>query len=1320
MVETHPCHGRQIHRIFVRSVEAVSRRKNWFSCGRRKFTRLGFTESRGFHHRENMSGLEPLESRTMLAVTPAGFAETTYSTGLSMPTDMAFAPDGRLFVTQKMGDVRVIDTNGQLLDTPFLTVAADAQGHHGLLSLAFDPNFETNGYLYVFYTVAEGDPAVRLSRFTVSNSDKNVADPNSEVVMMEDIVTPVDIHDGGGMKFGNDGMLYLGIGDGGVPDAAQDMTSLLGKMLRLDVSNYPNIIPADNPYVGVEGVRDEIYAAGVRNPFKLDIDLETDRIFFTNTGTNPIEEVNELVAGGNYGFPIYEGPSGDPDFDDPVHYYEHGEIGGAISGATFYRGNSFPEEYAGDFFFADFSRMAISRIDLSGEAGELGELTSDFFITQIPGPVDIEDGPDGALYFLDIWTGQVSRVDYVGDANRNPEAVATADVNSGGSPLTVNFDGSTSSDPDGEGLFYSWDFGDGFPPQPGQAVQHTYNSPGIYFATLTVFDESGGSNVSEPVMIAVGETAPEGQINIVAEHAQYHGGDTINFSGTATDVEDGVLDPSSFSWKVEFINEGEVFPFMGPIEGVSNGSFVIPTNGETSTEVSYRITLTVTDSVGLTHTSSVEVLPQVTQITLNSSPGSLDVTLDGTNHSGEVSFDAVVGVEYPLESPPLLQYENGTTFLFESWSDGGGIDHTVVATVAPAVYTAVYQPVKADRVTASYFVAGLFETLLGRTADTASLLFHVDRLMAGDPAEAVIESFWQSEEHRALQVYEAYAEVLERIPAADELANWVTQLTSGTSENEMTMSLLTSSEFISLLKNIPSVYSSEMYRLILHREGTPEEVQFWAGQLENGVPHADVANTFLNSPERYNVLLDRYYNDFLGRPLEPSEAEGDLFAASSLPVQSVGVKVLDSSEFLTYQSARPVVTALYDNVLLRTASDAEIDGWVEALLSGVTRETVATAFHQSAEGLGRFVTNAYGSILDRSATQSEVDYWVNQMLGGMSERDVQKVFFVSGEYQELHPADNDFISSVYSKALGRDVTPSELASWETSLQSGSTREDVVNSLFSSTEYREHVIAGVYAEFLQRDPTAAETEYWVNTLPIDGTEAAMMRTLALSSDEYYRTAEVRVVFATELKNQTFVAALYNDVLQRSASQFEVDLWTTALASGVSRFTVAGQIWDSVEHATLIANQLYADLLDRAPTAQEVTDITTLLGSGGQSVDAAYSLLTSVEYSTLHSSNAAFVEALYADVLSRVASPLEAQLWTDDLDGGLSRSDAAAVFLNSVEARSNLVDATFNNYLGEDPEAEVVDTWLTLFSGGQTERDLALSILGGVDYYEQQNP
>lgn len=143
----------------------------------------------------------------MLAVGfPAGFQESVVSTGLSAPTDMVFAPDGRIFVAEESGRAGVIE-DGVLLEDPFLEVAADPQGHHGLLCLVFDPNFENNGYLYIFYTVAEGDPVVRLSRFQVSNTDPKAADPNSETLMFDDIVMPIDIHDGGGMKFGTDGML---------------------------------------------------------------------------------------------------------------------------------------------------------------------------------------------------------------------------------------------------------------------------------------------------------------------------------------------------------------------------------------------------------------------------------------------------------------------------------------------------------------------------------------------------------------------------------------------------------------------------------------------------------------------------------------------------------------------------------------------------------------------------------------------------------------------------------------------------------------------------------------------------------------------------------------------------------------------------------------------------------------------------------------------------------------------------------------------------------------------------------------------------------
>ena len=194
---------------------------------------------------------ESLETRVMLAAVPAGFEDTVVATGFYLPTSMEFAPDGRLFVTEKGGDIKIIE-NGNVLPTPFLTLPANTYSERGVESILFDQNFEDNGYVYVYYTHAS--PIYnRLSRFTVSNENPNIADPNSELVILGDIPATGGLHNGGSMHWGNDGMLYLGIGDALVESNVQDMGSLSGKILRLDVANYPNLIPADNPFVNTPG-----------------------------------------------------------------------------------------------------------------------------------------------------------------------------------------------------------------------------------------------------------------------------------------------------------------------------------------------------------------------------------------------------------------------------------------------------------------------------------------------------------------------------------------------------------------------------------------------------------------------------------------------------------------------------------------------------------------------------------------------------------------------------------------------------------------------------------------------------------------------------------------------------------------------------------------------------------------------------------------------------------------------------------------------------------------------------------------------------------
>ncbi|HSB56384.1 MAG TPA: PKD domain-containing protein, partial [Nitrosopumilaceae archaeon] len=260
----------------------------------------------------------------------------------------------------------------------------------------------------------------------------------------------------------------------------------------------------------------------------------------------------------------------------------------------------------------------------------------------------------------------------------------TANPTSGPPPLTVNFDGSKSSDPDaGTVLIYSWNFGDGSPTATGAIVTHMYNSAGPYVARLTVNDNNGGTN-SATVNITVGNP-PVGTINTPVAGTTYSAGNTILFSGSGTDQQDGVLPASAFHWVILFHHNTHTHPFL-EFNGVKSGSFVIPTVGETSSDVWYRLYLTVTDSTGLTNLSTRDVLPNKSTITLTSNVSGLQVNLDGQPHTTSYSFVGVVGMTRTLQAPSP-QNLGGQTYQFQSWSDGGGATHTISTPPSNTVYT---------------------------------------------------------------------------------------------------------------------------------------------------------------------------------------------------------------------------------------------------------------------------------------------------------------------------------------------------------------------------------------------------------------------------------------------------------------------------------------------------------------------------------------------------------------------------------------------------------------------------------------------------------
>jgi len=302
---------------------------------------------------------------------------------------MEFSPDGRLFVCLQTGQVRVIK-NGSLVATPFLNIQVDSSGERGLLGIAFDPNFINNHYVYVYHTVPTFPIHNRVSRFTAAG---DVAAPGSEVIILNlDNLSSATNHNGGALHFGPDGKLYIGVGENANGANAQTLSNLLGKVLRI---NSNGSIPTDNPfYNSASGNNRAIWALGLRNPFTFAFQPGSTRMFINDVGASAYEEINNGIAGSNYGWPVTEGPTNNPSFRSPIYFYRH-DIGCAIVGGAFYNPPvlQFPSSYLGKYFFADLCGGWIHVFSpASGTAID--------FASGINTPVDLHVGPDGALYYL--------------------------------------------------------------------------------------------------------------------------------------------------------------------------------------------------------------------------------------------------------------------------------------------------------------------------------------------------------------------------------------------------------------------------------------------------------------------------------------------------------------------------------------------------------------------------------------------------------------------------------------------------------------------------------------------------------------------------------------------------------------------------------------------------------------------------------------------------------------------------------------------------------------------------------------------------------
>jgi glucose/arabinose dehydrogenase len=730
---------------------------------------------------------------------PYGFQATVAISGLENPTTLRFASDGRVFVAEKSGVIKVFDGLDDTEPATFADLRSEVDNYwdRGLLGLALDPDFPATPYVYALYTYdaplgkaapvwndsCPGTPGPTTDGCVVSGrlvrltADGDTAVPGSEKTLLWGWCQQFPSHSVGDLEFGPDGSLYVSGGEGasfgnldygqyggtkGDPRAPKNPCGdpptgvggtetppsaeggalralslhriagpalLNGTVLRVDRATGAGL--PDNP-LGASGDANakRIVAEGLRNPFRFTLRPGTNDLWIGDVGWSSWEEIDHQPAPkgtvANFGWPCYEGAAPQPVYESanlkictdlhdagtaqgPYFTYNHRSnvVGGdgceaassSISGLAFYPGGSYPARYDGALFFADYSRNCIW-VMLKGANGLPDPTKLESFATPavdpldpenpvLTGPVDLVTGPNADLFYPSLNDGTIRRIQYFA-TNRPPVARATAAPTQGDAPLTVNFDGSGSSDPDPpDTIAYSWDLnGDGtFGDSTAVKPTYTYTVPGTYKPVLRVTDSEGASTRSAAITISAGNTAPVPVIDSPNPSLRWTVGQSISFSGHATDKQDGTESASRLSWSV-LIHHCAPGCHVHPVEQfekVASGSFSGPDHEYPSF---LELRLTAEDANGLTAATSIELDPQTVELTFASDPTGMKLTAGTTSATAPFTGKFIVGGAVSLGAPE--QTLSGTEYVLSSWSDGGAQIHTVTAPADPATYTAAF------------------------------------------------------------------------------------------------------------------------------------------------------------------------------------------------------------------------------------------------------------------------------------------------------------------------------------------------------------------------------------------------------------------------------------------------------------------------------------------------------------------------------------------------------------------------------------------------------------------------------------------------------
>ena len=720
--------------------------------------------------------LAPLPPARAAEVAP-GFQDTVELTGLKLPTNVAFAPDGRVFVNEKRGVIKVFDGLGDT--TP--DVVADLRtetfnaSDSGLNGLALDPAFPARPYIYVSYQL-DAPPGGAAPTYGTAGQDDDSCDVPDEgcvkagrvakltldgnrmvshQVLLEATCQPTAAHAINDVQFGPDGALYVTAGEGasawyadygqrgnlcGDPPApagaAQSATTSEGGALRaqdarstgdpLQLNGALARIHPDtgagftgNPYLthSDPNMR-RLVAFGMRNPFRFAFRPGSKEVYIGDVGWNTADEI-DVVADvddavvENFGWPCYEGTPRQRAYDNldntlceslyddgsaspPFYEYLHAEPflatsscpandAGSVSGLRFYDGGSFPPEYHGALFFVDYARSCLM-VMKAGQDGRPRPSTLAEF-SSARWPVDLEVGPDGALYYLDIYGGQLHRISYT-SSNRVPTAALAAEPSSGPVGTTVEFDASGSRDPEGGQLTYSWDLdGDGtFGDAGGATARRTYTEVGRVTVAVQVTD-AGGLSATSTLTVDIGAAPPEVAITVTEGSGTWTTGQRLSFAGSAREAGGSPIPSSALTWSSTLFHCEQVGCHPHPLSGGTGTAYsvVMPDH---SAPAYLEVQLTARSSSGVDASTQVRLDPITTTLTLSSEPPGLQVGFDDEVLTTPATRPVIVGSQHSVSAAD--QTLDGSVYRFDSWSDGGGAAHNVLAGAEPATLVASF------------------------------------------------------------------------------------------------------------------------------------------------------------------------------------------------------------------------------------------------------------------------------------------------------------------------------------------------------------------------------------------------------------------------------------------------------------------------------------------------------------------------------------------------------------------------------------------------------------------------------------------------------